>query len=57
VWPDHFFLLFFVVAKKGLVTLPQDLPVMKSPDLVGVLIAGDELKRGVNNLGNYVNEL
>jgi len=44
--------------KVSLVTLPYDLlATLEIPRYWGVLIAGDELKRGVKDLWNYVSHL
>jgi len=56
-WPDHFFPFFFVVAEKGSGDLTIGFACDEIPRFWGVLIAGDELKRGVKDLWDYVSQL
>jgi len=54
-WPDRFFPLFFVMAEKGSGDLTIGFACNKIPRFWGALIAGDEPKRGIKDLWNYVN--
>jgi len=54
VWPDCFFPFFFVVAEKGSGDLTIGFACDEIPRFWGALIAGDEPKRGVKDLWDYI---
>ena len=56
-WPDRFFPFFFVVVEKGSGDLTIGFACNKIPRFWEALIAGDEPKRGVKDLWDYLSQL